>query len=106
MKPLEIGIIGAGTAGSAAALFLSRDGHKVTLFERVSEPRAIGAGIVLQPSGMSVLAALGLLPAAFSIAPALRAITLAALLWLLCHQSRVEGIASREAAVGQDRRTA
>lgn len=62
MRPLEIGIIGAGTAGSAAALFLSRAGHQVTLFERVPEPRAIGAGIVLQPSGMSVLAALDLLP--------------------------------------------
>ncbi len=63
MRPLEVGIIGAGTAGSAAALFLSRAGHRVTLFERVPEPKAIGAGIMLQPSGMSVLAALGLLPA-------------------------------------------
>ncbi len=62
MKSLEVGIIGAGTAGSAAALFLSRAGHRVTLFERVPEPKAVGAGIVLQPSGMSVLAALGLLP--------------------------------------------
>jgi 2-polyprenyl-6-methoxyphenol hydroxylase-like FAD-dependent oxidoreductase len=62
MKPLDVGIIGAGTAGSAAALFLSRAGHRVTLFERVPEPKAVGAGIVLQPSGMSVLAALGLLP--------------------------------------------
>ncbi len=62
MRPLEVGIIGAGTAGSAAALFLSRAGHQVTIFERVPEPKAIGAGIVLQPSGMSVLAALGLLP--------------------------------------------
>jgi len=62
VRPLEVGIIGAGTAGSAAALFLSRAGHHVTIFERVPEPKAIGAGIVLQPSGMSVLAALGLLP--------------------------------------------
>lgn len=57
-----MGIIGAGTAGSAAALFLSRAGHRVTLFERVPEPKAVGAGIVLQPSGMAVLSALGLLP--------------------------------------------
>ena len=61
MKPLEVGIIGAGTAGSAAALFLARAGHKVTVYERVPEPSPVGAGIVLQPSGMSALAALGLL---------------------------------------------
>ncbi len=61
MKPLDVGIIGAGTAGSAAALFLARAGHGVTLYERVPEPSAVGAGIVLQPSGMSALAALGLL---------------------------------------------
>jgi 2-polyprenyl-6-methoxyphenol hydroxylase-like FAD-dependent oxidoreductase len=63
VKPLEVGIIGAGTAGSAAALFLARAGHQVTLYEQVPEPAAIGAGIVLQPSGMSVLAQLGLLEA-------------------------------------------
>jgi 2-polyprenyl-6-methoxyphenol hydroxylase-like FAD-dependent oxidoreductase len=60
MIALDVGIIGAGTAGSASALFLSRAGHKVTLYERVEEPGAIGAGIMLQPSGMAVLAALGL----------------------------------------------
>lgn len=60
MTPLDVGIVGAGTAGSASALFLARAGHKVTLYERVPEPKAIGAGIVLQPSGMAVLEALGL----------------------------------------------
>ncbi len=51
----KIAIIGAGTAGSAAALFLSRAGHAVTLFERVEEPGPIGAGIMIQPSGLAVL---------------------------------------------------
>jgi 2-polyprenyl-6-methoxyphenol hydroxylase-like FAD-dependent oxidoreductase len=60
VKALDVGIIGAGTAGSASALFLARAGHRVTLYERVAEPRAIGAGIVLQPSGMAALEALGL----------------------------------------------
>jgi 2-polyprenyl-6-methoxyphenol hydroxylase-like FAD-dependent oxidoreductase len=32
----------------------------VSLFERVPEPGAVGAGIVLQPTGMAVLARLGL----------------------------------------------
>jgi 2-polyprenyl-6-methoxyphenol hydroxylase-like FAD-dependent oxidoreductase len=52
---VRIAIIGAGTAGSAAALFLSRAGHAVTLFERVEEPGPIGAGIMIQPSGIAVL---------------------------------------------------
>ncbi|MEP7155202.1 MAG: FAD-dependent monooxygenase, partial [Betaproteobacteria bacterium] len=58
---LEIGVVGAGTAGAAAALLLARDGHRVTLFERVTEPMPIGAGILLQPTGMAVLGQLGLL---------------------------------------------
>jgi 2-polyprenyl-6-methoxyphenol hydroxylase-like FAD-dependent oxidoreductase len=57
----RIAIIGGGTAGAASALFLARAGHHVTLFERVAQPSAVGAGILLQPTGMHVLAALGLL---------------------------------------------
>ena len=55
-----IAVIGGGTAGAASALFLARAGHQVTLYERVPEPGAVGAGILLQPSGMRVLQALGL----------------------------------------------
>jgi 2-polyprenyl-6-methoxyphenol hydroxylase-like FAD-dependent oxidoreductase len=60
-SPLEVAVIGLGTAGGAAALFLAREGHRVTLFERVPEPGAVGAGIMLQPTGQAVLARLGLL---------------------------------------------
>ena len=60
-RPLDVGIIGAGTAGCASALFLARAGHRVTIYERVQQPGPVGAGIVLQPSGMAALAALGLL---------------------------------------------
>lgn len=60
-KSLTVGIIGTGTAGSAAALFLARAGHRVTLFEEVLAPTSVGAGIVLQPTGQSVLARLALL---------------------------------------------
>jgi 2-polyprenyl-6-methoxyphenol hydroxylase-like FAD-dependent oxidoreductase len=59
--PRAIGIVGAGTAGAAAAILLARAGHTVTVFERVAEPRPIGAGITLQPTGQAVLARLGLL---------------------------------------------
>ena len=61
MDALDIGVIGCGSAGAAAALFLARAGHRVTVYERVAEPRPIGAGITLQPTGQAVLARLGLL---------------------------------------------
>jgi 2-polyprenyl-6-methoxyphenol hydroxylase-like FAD-dependent oxidoreductase len=57
---VNVAVIGLGTAGGAAATLLRRAGHEVTLFERVPEPGAVGAGIVLQPTGMAVLARLGL----------------------------------------------
>ena len=60
VRPLDIGIVGCGTAGGAAAIFLARAGHEVTVYERVEDPRPIGAGIVMQPTGLSVLAELGL----------------------------------------------
>ena len=63
MRPLDVGIIGAGTAGSAAALFLARQGHRVTVYERVPQPGPVGAGITLQPTGQHVLHRLGLLDA-------------------------------------------
>ena len=54
MRALRIAIAGAGTAGLAAAAFLTRDGHDVQLFERFDEPRAsIGAGLMLQPTGLA-----------------------------------------------------
>jgi 2-polyprenyl-6-methoxyphenol hydroxylase-like FAD-dependent oxidoreductase len=59
----NIAVVGAGTAGAAAALFLARAGHRVTVYERVATPGPIGAGISLQPTGQTVLARLGLLPA-------------------------------------------
>lgn len=56
----NIAVIGSGTSGLAAALFLNKDGHKVTLFERFSDPRPLGAGIMLQPTGLACMACLGL----------------------------------------------
>jgi 2-polyprenyl-6-methoxyphenol hydroxylase-like FAD-dependent oxidoreductase len=61
VRPLDVGVIGTGTAGSAAALFLARAGHRVTVFERVDDPGPVGAGIVLQPTGQLALARLALL---------------------------------------------
>ena len=55
MKPLHIAIVGYGTAGQAAALLLARDGHRVEVFERAPEPGPVGAGFLLQPTGLQVL---------------------------------------------------
>jgi 2-polyprenyl-6-methoxyphenol hydroxylase-like FAD-dependent oxidoreductase len=51
---------GAGIGGMAAALLLARAGASVTLVERAPEITAVGAGILLQPNGIAVLAGLGL----------------------------------------------
>jgi len=70
--PGAVGIIGAGTAGMAAALFLARAGWRVTLFERFERPQPRGAGLMLQPSGMYVLERLGLLDAFLEVGAPIR----------------------------------
>lgn len=66
MRGLDIAIAGCGPCGLAAALLLHRAGHHVTLFERFDTPRPIGSGLMLQPTGMAVLAKLELLDAALA----------------------------------------
>jgi 2-polyprenyl-6-methoxyphenol hydroxylase-like FAD-dependent oxidoreductase len=63
---MRIAIVGYGTGGQAAAIFLSRDGHEVEVFERSDVLKPVGAGFLLQPTGLSVLAALGLRDAALA----------------------------------------
>lgn len=58
---LRVAIVGCGSAGPAAAVLLRRQGHEVVLFERAPECGAVGAGFLLQPSGMEVLRELGIL---------------------------------------------
>ncbi len=61
MPPLRIAIIGWGMAGPALALALARRGQRVTAFERVEASQPVGAGILIQPTGMQALAELGVL---------------------------------------------
>jgi salicylate hydroxylase len=57
----QIAVVGCGPAGLASALLLNRDGHDVTLFDQFSRPKPLGSGLLIQPSGQSVLSQLGLL---------------------------------------------
>ncbi|MEQ9617427.1 MAG: NAD(P)/FAD-dependent oxidoreductase [Phycisphaerales bacterium] len=57
--PLSVGIIGCGTAGQAASVFLRSAGHDVTVYERAPELSAVGAGLLVQPTGQRVLHELG-----------------------------------------------
>lgn len=61
---MRIAIVGYGTAGQAAAIFLARAGHEISVFEQSAELRPVGAGFLLQPTGLGVLDALGLRVAA------------------------------------------
>ncbi len=58
---LSIAICGCGPAGLAAALLLTRAGHRVCLFDRFDTPRPVGSGLILQPTGLAVLDEMGLL---------------------------------------------
>ena len=57
---LDIAIAGCGIAGLASAAMLARDGHRVTIFERFAAPAPVGSGLLLQPTGLAVLRAMGL----------------------------------------------
>ncbi|TDK26017.1 FAD-dependent monooxygenase [Luteimonas aestuarii] len=61
MTRKRIAIVGYGTAGQATAVLLSRDGHHVEVFERVATPGPVGAGFLLQPTGLQALWRMGLL---------------------------------------------
>ena len=58
-EKLDIGIAGCGIGGLSMATMLARDGHRVKLFERFAEPRPVGSGLMLQPTGIAILRTLG-----------------------------------------------
>lgn len=60
-RRLRVAVVGYGSGGQAVALALARDGHEVEVFERVPSPGPVGAGFLLQPTGLQALWQLGLL---------------------------------------------
>lgn len=63
----EVAVIGGGIGGLATAILLQRQGTATVVYERRDHGEGPGAGIVLQPNGLTVLDAIG-------IADALRAV--------------------------------
>lgn len=57
---LEVGIIGAGIAGLAAAIALRRAGHIVEIYEKSSFKDEIGAAITFTPNANKILTRWGL----------------------------------------------
>ncbi|HET6532454.1 MAG TPA: NAD(P)/FAD-dependent oxidoreductase [Actinoplanes sp.] len=72
----DITVVGAGVGGATAALLLARAGAAVTLLERAPVSAPVGAGILLQPNGLAVLADLGLTGALFRVGHAMRSTTI------------------------------
>ncbi|QSX78225.1 FAD-dependent oxidoreductase [Agrilutibacter solisilvae] len=65
-QSLRVAIVGYGTAGQTSALLLARAGHRVEVFEQAPALGPVGAGFLLQPTGMVALWRLGLLDAALA----------------------------------------
>ena len=54
-------VVGAGIGGLAAATLLQRLGYKTAVVEQREADEGFGAGILLQPNGLAVLGAIGVL---------------------------------------------
>lgn len=60
MTALNVGIVGGGVGGLAAAIALQKIGHQVTVFEQASRYGRVGADINLTPNAVKVCDGLGI----------------------------------------------
>jgi 2-polyprenyl-6-methoxyphenol hydroxylase-like FAD-dependent oxidoreductase len=67
-------VVGFGITGAAAALFLRRAGHIVSVFDAAAMHSESGAGLLLQPAALAVLHAAGLAEAIAQVAVPIRQI--------------------------------
>lgn len=67
IRQIDIAVCGCGPGGLAAALLLHRAGHRVRIFERFETPRPVGSGLIMQPTGLGVLAEMGLVDEALTL---------------------------------------
>src|SRR5919107_6094444 len=58
-SPVDVLVVGAGPAGSIAALVLARAGVRVRMIDRAQFPRAKLCGDTLNPGALALLDALG-----------------------------------------------
>ena len=65
-QTLNVGIVGCGIGGLAAASLVRDQGHRVTVLDEFDTPRPVGSGLVIQPPGQKVLRQLGILGKALS----------------------------------------
>ena len=66
-SPPHFAIIGAGTAGLATAILLAQQNIQVTILEKANTLEPVGAGLLLQPSGLAVFEHLGVLNEALKL---------------------------------------
>jgi len=71
----DCAIVGAGPAGSAAALYLSRAGRTVALIDRAAFPRRKACGEGILPAGVAVLRELGVYEEAAALGRTFRGVS-------------------------------
>ena len=60
MAPFNIAIVGAGIGGLAAAIGLARNGHHITVYERLSSASEVGYAFRITPNSERCLKYLGI----------------------------------------------